>query len=73
MSYDFLALKNMDKSDKKDNNLSSKTRLETTVIASNLSKGSLSESCPIKVIGDTLRSGLMVSREATCDPIGPPI
>ena len=58
MTYEDLPLKNLDKSDKKDNNLSSKTHLETTVIALNLSKGDLSESTPIYVVGDTIGLGL---------------
>ena len=42
----------MDKSDKKDNNLSSKLDLETAVIASNISSNSLSEYGPIQVNHD---------------------
>ncbi len=42
----------MDNLDKKDDNLSSKLNLETAVIASNLSKGSLSDCGPIQVITD---------------------
>ena len=52
MTYKFLSFKNMDKLDKKDDNLSSKLNLETAGIASSISKNSLSEGGPIQVNHD---------------------
>ena len=50
MTYANFISQKLDKSDKKDDNLSSKLNLETAVIASNVSKGSLSDCGPIQVI-----------------------